>query len=277
MQQPDVLNRALLLPLEPIAPEDRKSETAVLTEFERLRPSLFGALLDILTRTLRELPQVKLDTVPRMADFARVGVAVERALGWEAGTFLRAYTANIAEQHMEALAASPVAETIITFMEERPNWEGTAGNLLDELTALIGETKAKAKDWPKTPRGLAGHLKRIAPNLRGVGIWVKEATPQGHDRKRVLSIVNKSLSPESRGIQPSASSAPSVPISNEQESADDWPLMRTVDRPQASQPSAGQSSFQSQADDADDADGSAATFSNTALDDLEGDGPEMEL
>lgn len=168
-QRADLLDRSILLALSPILPDKRRSETDVLNDFEQARPALLGALLDILSKVLAILPGVKLDRLPRMADFARVGVAVERALGWPEDTFLRAYAANVAAQHEEALEASPFALALRTFMQNRQEWTGTATDLLKVLEPFRSASDA-AREWPKNGRGASGQLKRLAPNLRAIGL-----------------------------------------------------------------------------------------------------------
>ncbi len=168
-QRADLLDRSILLALTPILPDKRRSETEVLKEFETARPALLGALLDTVANVLAILPSVQLARMPRMADFARVGVAVERALHWPDGTFLQAYAANVAAQHEEALEASPFALALRSFMQERSEWTGTATELLAALEPHKSISDA-AREWPKTPKSASGQLKRLAPNLRAIGL-----------------------------------------------------------------------------------------------------------
>ena len=168
-QRADLLDRSILLALSPILPDKRRSETNVLHDFEEARPAILGALLDILSKVLAILPSVKLERSPRMADFARVGVAVECVLGWPQDTFLRAYAANVAAQHEEALEASPFALALRTFMQDRQEWTGTATNLLKVLDEFKSAPDT-ARAWPKDGRGVSSQLKRLAPNLRAIGL-----------------------------------------------------------------------------------------------------------
>ena len=69
----DLMDRAIILALEPLT--DRKTERALHAEFERLRPGMFGALLDQLVMGIRQLPDTHLASLPRMADFATWAVA----------------------------------------------------------------------------------------------------------------------------------------------------------------------------------------------------------
>ena len=73
------------------------------------------------------------------------------------GAFLVASGANITQSNSEALSASPVGEAVIEFMEKRngEEWTGTVSELLAALTAMVGEQKAPAKEWPKNARGFS--------------------------------------------------------------------------------------------------------------------------
>jgi hypothetical protein len=179
-QEHDLLDRAVLLGLEPIPEDRRRSEAELLSEFERERSCLLGALFDLLASVMRELPNVRPATLPRMADFARIGLAVERASGWPAGSFMRAYQSNIADQNEEALAASAVGDALRVLMEGGNGWEGTPAELLAALNAQFGTGNAPKPDgWPKSPRGMSGQLKRIASALRGVGILTEHVRSNG--------------------------------------------------------------------------------------------------
>ena len=68
--RPDLADRAILLMLAPIAERQRRPETALWREFELARPRILGALLDAAAHGLQMLPQVRLQRLPRMADFA---------------------------------------------------------------------------------------------------------------------------------------------------------------------------------------------------------------
>ena len=241
-QEPDVLERSILLGLEPIAPEARKLETAVLAEFERRRPALFGSLLDTVAATLRELPAIDPENLPRMADFARVGLAVERAMGWPAGAFTAAYDANVEGQNTEALAASPLTDALLTFKTEcaadfdkrekepgyRPphgdvsqtleglEWRGTPANL---YTALTERWQGRPpKGFPAAANKLTGALKRLAPNLPAVGIHA-DTGGKSNGRRLVTLLFTPPGEPKGedrpeparRGATPTPPKAPTAP------------------------------------------------------------------
>jgi hypothetical protein len=113
----DLLERSILLSLPPILEHARRAERVFWRDFEAVRPRLLGALLDAVAGALRELPGVRLDRLPRMADFAEWAVAGERALGWPAGSFEAAYRANRQEANETALEASPLVPFVRRFVE----------------------------------------------------------------------------------------------------------------------------------------------------------------
>ena len=77
--------------LERITSENRKTEEDFWQEFEAQRPYIFGAMLDVLSKALAIYPTVKLDKLPRMADFCKWGYAVAEAAAIGGDVFLEGY------------------------------------------------------------------------------------------------------------------------------------------------------------------------------------------
>jgi hypothetical protein len=75
--RPDLADRAVFMTLAPLAEGSRKAEKEFWAAFEKDRPAILGALLDMVAYGLKQLPSVRLKRMPRMADFARWGVACE--------------------------------------------------------------------------------------------------------------------------------------------------------------------------------------------------------
>ena len=149
----DLMDRSIVLGLEPLA--DRRTEAALLAEFDRLRPGLFGALLDHLVMGVRQVSDTRLVNLPRMADFAT----------WAASCgldgFEQAYRANIQSSINIALEHDTLACAVRALMTGRNKWEGTASELFDALGDGIRIANA---------RTLSDELNRLAPMLRTVGI-----------------------------------------------------------------------------------------------------------
>jgi hypothetical protein len=168
----DLADRALFLTLPWVSEARRRPEQTLWQEFELLRPRLLGALLDALSHGLRALPHVRLDWLPRMADFALWAAACETAL-WPAGTFARAYEDNRTGAIEGAIDADPVAACVRELITERGSWAGCAADLLrvgadrNRNAVIMG-----GPDWPKNPRALAGRLRRAQTFLRALGIEI---------------------------------------------------------------------------------------------------------
>lgn len=64
--------------------EEYVSEDDLWEGFELAHPRLLGALLDVVSEAMRREPEVKLEQLPRMADFARWIAAAAPAFGWDA-------------------------------------------------------------------------------------------------------------------------------------------------------------------------------------------------
>jgi hypothetical protein len=129
VSRPDLADRALLLSLPWLSEARRRPEQKLWDDFELAGPRLLGALLDAVSHGLRALPQVRLDRLPRMADFALWAAACETSL-WPAGTFARAYVSNRRVAIEDAVDADPVATCVRELMAERSSWAGCAADLL---------------------------------------------------------------------------------------------------------------------------------------------------
>ena len=202
VDKPDLADRSLFFTLEPIPEEKRKTEEEFWVDFETVRPSILGALLDGVVEGLTKLPQTRLKKLPRMADFALWVTACETAF-WRAGIFETAYWGNRSVAVEVVLESDSVAVAVRSFIAERNEWEGSATELLAALGAEVGETQKKSKEWPTSARALSGRLRRAATFLRNVGVEI--AFTHAGTRK-----IHISSGADNGGTQPSVSSAPST-------------------------------------------------------------------
>jgi hypothetical protein len=189
----DLVDRALFVTLPTIPKEKRKTEKAFRREFATVKPAILGALLDVISAGLRNLPSVELEELPRMADFATWVVACERALGLKSGAFLRVYEGNRDAANELALESHPVAKYLreLADANEGEGWLGSATELLALLNRKADHDERTLRIWPKTARGLSGALRRLAPNLRQAGVAVKftrEPGGEGGTRRRLVQL-----------------------------------------------------------------------------------------
>jgi hypothetical protein len=169
--RPDLADRALLLTLQTILEEDRRSEQNLWTAFSEAQPAILGALLDAVAHGLHKLPSTKPENLPRMADFALWISACEGAL-WPAGTFLKAYQQNRDDAVSDVVEYDDVASAVRRLMRTRMTWTGTATDLLEGLTDYVPNETLRSKEWPRTARALSGRLRRAATFLRKAGVEI---------------------------------------------------------------------------------------------------------
>lgn len=184
----DLLDRSLVVTLNAIAEDRRRDERELLHAFAAARPRVLGALLDAVSGALRERDHVRLARAPRLADFAQWVTAAEPALGWPSGTFMAAYDVNRADVYELALDASAIAPPLRSLIAEAGSWAGTASELLTALTGRVEETARRGREWPASARALSGAVRRLAPNLRAVGVDVEFDRATDAGRRRIIRI-----------------------------------------------------------------------------------------
>lgn len=203
--RPDLADRAIFLTLDAIPEEKRRPEKEFWTEFNAERPKLLGTLLDAVSHGLKRLPDTRLNSLPRMADFALWATACETAI-WPAGTFSAAYAGNRDEAVDNVIEADLVGSAIRSLMGARAEWTGTASDLLGALDEIVGEKVRKSKDWPSSARALSGRVRRATTFLRKVGIDITFER-EGRARTRIIRIARNPEWAPARPSIPSASSA----------------------------------------------------------------------
>jgi hypothetical protein len=200
----DLVGRSVIVTMPPIPDSARRDEQSFWAEFERERPFILGALLDIIVVALRNIDTVVLERLPRMADFAKWIVAAGPPCPWLAGTFMAAYDANRHDAMDQSLDGDALAEHIKTISTE---WSGTAADLLTVLNAVTEDRIRHQKSWFQKPRQIADHLRRIAPALRQAG-WNVDFKRAPHTGRRVVYITNTG----GMGLDSSPSSPSSQPL-----------------------------------------------------------------
>ncbi len=162
----DLLDRAICIALPVIEPTKRKDERELDNSFNNDLPYIFTGLLEILVKVLRHRPHIRLLEKPRMASFALLGEALERALNLPANSFADAYQCNYQGNMLSVLDNSPVAVAVMGYLQDELNFSGTYLDLLDKLNFY----RPRQLGWPTSPKGLANSLRRLAPGLALVGI-----------------------------------------------------------------------------------------------------------
>lgn len=169
----DLLDRCLILNFERILDNKRLDEEDFWQQFNKEKPRLFGALLDIISDVLRIIPTIKLSQKPRMADYAKYAGAGAVAIGSSINSFLAAFNENINRQNQAAIESSPTAQVILQFMDNKEEWSGSSSGLYDELKSLAENSNLQiggAEGFPKSSHWLWKKIMVVHPNLLDSGI-----------------------------------------------------------------------------------------------------------
>jgi hypothetical protein len=202
--RPDLLERSIILNLQPISDTARITEQEwedILTESES---NIFSALLDSLAQGLRRQSNVRPLSLSRMADFQLWGTCVESAFGFTPGEFERAYQVNRRLINETAIDNDAIATALIHLLENK-DFIGTASDLLTELGKVVTEEQRKAPDWIKSPSVLGRRLQRLAPELRKRGYEVTKCKRDGPSRiLKIEKIIVPVIIPDPPSIEEEA-------------------------------------------------------------------------
>ena len=201
-KQPDLADRTLSLMPPPLSDDQRRDERGFWAAFKAAHPAILGALCDIVAGGLKRLPDLKLDRLPKRADFARWGAACAPGCGSDAAEFIADYEENRSEA-MAAAEASlllPLIEAVLARTGlDAAGFDGTATELLKRLDEVCGEAERKQQWFPKTALLLGGALNRIAPLLRLRRIeFQRYKVGRGRDRRIALRCASEAVYDELR-------------------------------------------------------------------------------
>jgi hypothetical protein len=185
----DLADRMIVAELDRITEDRRRLDADVTERWARIHPAVLGALLDLTAGVLAALPTVRLDTYPRMADYARILAAVDALTGT---TGLDAYLGQRDQVAADLINGDPLAAALRAHVQAIPfgDWTGTAGDLLDALPRPLG-----VKAWPSSPKAMGTALTRLAPALRTVGVSVELGQREPGTGRRLIT-----LKPEAAGF-----------------------------------------------------------------------------
>ncbi|MGY1776904.1 hypothetical protein ACI8AV_13690 [Geodermatophilus sp. SYSU D00804] len=171
----DLAERMLPIHLQTISEQGRRTEEELWSAWDQMHPRLLGAVLDLAAGVAGVLPSVRLESKPRMADFARILAAVDRVLGTNG---LDRYLGKQGAVAVDTLTGDPFI-TAIERMYAGNSFTGTAVELLTRL-AFMADTRAKG--WPGDARTVTQVLRRQAPTMRRAGWTVHDDEGKNHDK-----------------------------------------------------------------------------------------------
>lgn len=173
----DLADRLLTFRLDRVTEGARLAEGDVWARFNGMRPTLLGALFDELSGAMAREPAVHLESMPRMADFARYLVAVEPEA-------LEVYGRNYSATQKNVVESRPLGMELLNLC--RRGFEGTAAQVLDALKGkgTLAERDAFSADarthLPISPVAMGRSLSMYQePLVKGFGAMVSKRKVRG--------------------------------------------------------------------------------------------------
>ena len=208
--KPDILDRSILIRLEEINKNNRRTPQELWQEFEKLRPQLLGCILDILVKVLnyeQNNPDEKFK-LSRMSEFSKYGEIIARCMGIKNDEFIQAYERNRQIQVDEIVESSQLATVLMCMMfrkyEELEEWNGTPTELLGEIKNIV-ETEmwslnidTSDRYFPKKSNSLSRRLNELTPTLKEKGLEItnyRESNAQGTKKIKIRKISSEPSEP----------------------------------------------------------------------------------
>jgi len=175
IDQPDLAQRCLVLPMRPLAAENRKPEAVMIREFEADLPNILRGLFDLIAAVLKHLPTVQVTNPERMIDFVYWLAGMERAHGLPTPFYQREFSSVLRQGQLDTLMDNPLAAAILEFTEDLDNesWSGTPTELLAKLNSLVTTGTQRSREWPQNSIALSRRIAPLQAGLLSQGIKVE--------------------------------------------------------------------------------------------------------
>jgi len=173
----DLVSRSIVINLPVIGDKKRETEKAFNARFEKAKPEILGALLSAVSEALKNQESLKMEENQRMADAWHWISAGVSAFGWQPQEIIKHFKESHDEVSAGILEGSPLYGPLMKLVDEPQvkfnKWHKTPTETLQKLGELLSDDRKTPKGWPSSSRVLSSQLKRLAPQLRCVGIGVE--------------------------------------------------------------------------------------------------------
>jgi hypothetical protein len=195
----DLLDRAVVFELKPIPDSLRREESEFWADFDRAYQGITRFLVDLAAKTLtvERSSRTQDSGKPRLADFAALGDAVEKALEFPVGTFRMAYDRNRSNVHDTVIEDSPLANVLLRYVEgETPAGGVLVKTMLNrglvrqlrDLERRVFLRSREPSQLPQSDKGFRDTLQRLQPNLRHRGLDIQFLGRKGPNANRGASL-----------------------------------------------------------------------------------------
>jgi len=194
-EKPDLLDRMIVFEALYVPMSKRRSETEIFKDFEQDEPDILAAILDVLVKAIKIFPAIKLERLPRMADFALWGCAVSEALGIDHSKFITAYYQNMLNVKGDVVKGRITGQLLLEYLDSMLGIKNVNGKPVQskytsfsiltsklhyQIIAKAKELNVDTRDLPPDSTRLSRELNIIAENLPSLGyVMTKKSTNKG--------------------------------------------------------------------------------------------------
>ncbi len=171
--QPDLLDRSIVIPLKKISSCDRKTEQELSAQFKKELPYILHCIFQTVAQAKKIHKEIQIENLPRMADAVKWYCAIAEALDIDNTDFLKVYNRNREQINQEILAENITAYALIQFMQYKPKWKGAVSQLWEKLKDIIEQKgiSTNQPSWAKSSSALSRQLNKLKVNLEEAGIY----------------------------------------------------------------------------------------------------------
>jgi hypothetical protein len=192
VDQPDLAQRCLPLRLQPIDESRRKSEEAMLKQFESDLPAIQRGLFDLIAKVLAAMPRAQVTEPQRMYGFVQWLAAMEAADGLPAGIYQMEYAALLNEGQLDSLRDNVLGSAVLDFAKSIPErvWTGTPAALLISLNSQRPLVAMRSsRQWPDNEISMSKRLAGLEAALMTQGIQIQ--FKRGKERSITIRLVDQ--------------------------------------------------------------------------------------
>jgi hypothetical protein len=173
----DLLDRAIVVALAPVAPNQRRLERDVKRDYARDLPGILGGMCDLLSKMLDLYGKVTPpDCLPRMADHATWACVAALALGHSQDDFIKAHKRASLRAQQHALKDDDFATMLVDFLNSTGKVDDYVSAVLDALNKFADRRGITRKILPQAPNAFSRRLTKIHKYLEIAG-WTYKLRP----------------------------------------------------------------------------------------------------
>ena len=193
IEYPDLADRCIVISLKRIEAIHRRTETEIKENFNKMLPELLGTAFKIISKALRNIKNVEINELPRMADFSKWGYVIAEVIHKGFGKkFLKEYNKNLLDSRKNIAMQNCTIYAVSLFMQDKNHWKGSMSELYISLVnAIKSDTLSKnlPASFPKTASALSRAINKYKYELNSIGIdiYIGRATD------RYVEIINNAV------------------------------------------------------------------------------------